>query len=584
MTVLPRAVLGLCLLSLLTPAAMAQVKARPGDNLAVLVRQVHEGGTLELAAGEYRLLASLHLNQSISLMGAGRDRTRIVSSAPGSLMRFEGAGQLVVKGISFDHQGQLPAEVLVIEGGIFDIQDARFSGGVFDGEGSLGGDGLWVRGGARGTIVGSEFSDNALYGLEVTDQAQVLLENNRFGNNGHAGLAVFDEGGGRALRNVLEQNRHYGAIFADNSFMVLQESVVQGNRVGLYYRGAAGGVARRNTVQNNYSSGIEVDEQAIPRLESNSVRGNQVSGIAYEGMAGGVALGNLIEENRNHGVQVALQATPVVQNNLLRRNRGAGLLISGHSSLVVRGNTVEDNGTSGIVVAGRAEPTLEDNTIRANRASGIAFQQNAAGVARRNLIEGNREHGIKVLDQASPRLEDNIIRGNALEPIFNGPRTPGAPHGWRDSGRMARGLGLSLPGQPLQSFGQRQVPALVAQLQVVGDWQIRRDRPGIYAAIGLERQAAADLQARTVHELNEEGRGVGHPRSLLSDHHPALAELDVGGEVLRSRSRPRVHQHRQGAAPVGGVGDAVEDVFLFVPSGSAVHLPLAVTLLEDALP
>lgn len=452
MAVLPRAMLSLCLLSV-APVGMAQVKARPGDNLAVLVRQVPEGGTLELAAGEYRLLSPLRLNQSISLVGAGRDRTRVVSSASGSLLRFEGGGRLVIRGVSFAHQGPAPAEVLVIEGGIFDIQDARFSGAVFDGEESLGGDGLWVRGGARGTIVGSEFSDNALYGLEVADQAQVLLEGNRFSDNGQAGLAVFDEGGGRALRNVLEQNRRYGAIFADESFMVLQESTVQDNRVGLYYRGAAGGIVRRNTVQNNRSSGIEVDERAIPRLESNSIRGNQASGIAYDGTAGGVALGNLVEENREHGIQVALQAAPVLQNNLLRRNRRAGLMISGRSALDVRGNTVEDNGTSGIVVADQAEPTLEDNTIRANRASGIAFQQNAAGVARRNLIEGNYEHGIKVLDQARPRLEDNVIRGNALEPIFNGPKTPGVPHGGWISRRMACGPGLSLLGQPFQGLG-----------------------------------------------------------------------------------------------------------------------------------
>lgn len=444
MALLPRALLGLGLLSV-TPVAIAQLKARPGDDLAALVRQVPEGGTLELAAGEYRLLAPLRLSQGISLVGAGREQTRIVSSAADSLLRFEGAGRLVIRGISFVHQGQAPAEVLVIEGGIFDIRDARFSGAVFDGEESLGGDGLWVRGGARGTVVGSEFSDNALYGLEVADQSQVLLEDNRFSGNGHAGLAVFDEGGGRALRNVLEQNRRYGALFGDDSFMVLQESLVQNNRVGLRYQGAAGGVARRNTVQNNRSYGIEVDERAIPRLESNSLRGNQSSGIAYDGTAGGVALGNLVEENWGHGVEVAFQAAPVVQNNLLRRNRRAGLLVSGRSALAVRGNTVEDNGTSGVVVAGQAQPTLEDNTIRANRASGIAFQQNAAGVARRNLIEGNREHGIKVLDQARPRLEDNVIRGNALEPIFNAPTAPGRPHGGRAS---APGSMAALPATP----------------------------------------------------------------------------------------------------------------------------------------
>ncbi|MER3444252.1 MAG: hypothetical protein C4333_09100 [Meiothermus sp.] len=51
-----------CILLALS-AALAQVGAKPDESLSALARQVSEGDTLELAAGEYRLAASMPLGR-----------------------------------------------------------------------------------------------------------------------------------------------------------------------------------------------------------------------------------------------------------------------------------------------------------------------------------------------------------------------------------------------------------------------------------------------------------------------------------------------------------------------------------------
>ena len=74
-----------------------------------------------------------------------------------------------------------------------------------------------------------------------------------------------------------------------------------------------------NIIENN-SLGVGLGGQAQPTLRFNTVRGNTEHGIAYFDDAGGVAERNTIEDNGFSGIMVEDQAQPTLRNNILNSN------------------------------------------------------------------------------------------------------------------------------------------------------------------------------------------------------------------------------------------------------------------------
>src|SRR5205085_613885 len=65
----------------LDPGSPRRVEVAPGDDLAAAFQGVPQGSTVVLAAGLYRVDRPLVVLQDVTVLGAGRDRTRVVSTA-----------------------------------------------------------------------------------------------------------------------------------------------------------------------------------------------------------------------------------------------------------------------------------------------------------------------------------------------------------------------------------------------------------------------------------------------------------------------------------------------------------------------
>ncbi len=239
------------------------------DTVQKLVRHAKQGGAVEIAAGVYTLTEPLTLSNDVELIGAGKNKTFIISSAKGHVLKFEGEGKFVASGISFEHTGDSWADVVRVSKGKMDIEDCRFANGVWDDDEKKGGDGLWVTGQAQGVVKNSIFENNGLHGVDVADEARLRLEQNILNNNEGGGIVYFGDASGEVVGNTSRGNG-VGIGVRDAAKPRIEQNILNNNRTaGIAYIGNSGGIAVNNSCKGNMI-GIGIIGEPQPELENNS--------------------------------------------------------------------------------------------------------------------------------------------------------------------------------------------------------------------------------------------------------------------------------------------------------------------------
>jgi parallel beta-helix repeat protein len=354
-----------------TQEAMTVTVAPDGSGdytrLDLAVGEVPAGSTVILEAGTFLLTEPLSVTKAITLVGAGMDRTDVVSEAEDYLAHFGGEGPFTAQGITFRHQGDATANVVVMDGGEMDFTLCRFTGGIRDEEEKEGGYGLRIRAKTAGRVQECKMDKNELHGVAIQGQAEVELE-----------------------RNVCSEN----------------------TQAGIRFSGSSGGTARENECKGNGLSGIIVKDQALAYLDENMCSGNEQNGIAYFEGGGGTAQGNECSGNGMHGISVNDQAQPTLEGNVCRDNSMHGIAVFNQAQPTLEENVCKDNEEVGIRFADTSGGAARQNECSQNKLTGIAVVEEAQPSIEGNICVGNR-WGIWVDETANPELVDNDCRDNS---------------------------------------------------------------------------------------------------------------------------------------------------------------------------
>jgi parallel beta-helix repeat protein len=183
--------------------------------------------TITLGPGIYRLIHGLEIDTTLTFVGAGMDETEIVSGAPDHVIRFTGSGSFGAEGITFRHDGETTADVVVIEEGTGYFSSCRFTGAIYEeGEGNRAG--LRFRGSSWGTVEGSVVSGNDNTGILVENQAQPELRRTICSDNGSVGIGYMDLVKGVASENECTGNA-IGITIGGSSTVELGENFCRDN-------------------------------------------------------------------------------------------------------------------------------------------------------------------------------------------------------------------------------------------------------------------------------------------------------------------------------------------------------------------
>jgi len=388
------------------------------SSLEEALADVPAGSTIYLSSGTYAFNQAVTVGVPISLIGAGVEETVLTGSDARHVIRFNAEGALLLEGIHFQHEGELVADVVVINAMEAEIRNCSFSGAYRgDAEDAYGG--LWITGETQGMVELSEASGNDAVGFLLDEDASVILTDVIAMDNTRYGVYFLERSSGEVQESYCSSNGSHGIYLDTEAEVVLSRNTCRDNeRFGIAIANTASHVVSENYVEMNGLSGIIVSDTATPLIESNELSSNGESGIAFFDESGGTASGNRAYSNGLDGISVNESAVPDITGNDLFENESHGLAYYGEAGGAASGNNIHANLFSGVKVQDSAQPVIMANDLYENIQSGIAYFDTAGGTASGNRSFGNGYHGIGVQDQAAPLLEENELFDNQQDGIY----------------------------------------------------------------------------------------------------------------------------------------------------------------------
>lgn len=297
----------------LTASITGQIPDKPVDrtvrvteSLAKVLATAPAGSVLRLEQGDHRTLQPLVLLDGVSLIGAGRDKTRILSGAPDVAVLDVTPAKVELRALSLVRDTGVPGSGIVTgPAAALVLADVTISGGRLS---------TSKQGGAAVHLSG-QASDPAATGTTLQ------VDRSRFVNNAWAGIAVTGRHRVSVVASAFADNRECGLCFMDGSEGSVSRSRFTGNRVGI----AALGSSRPQVIDNTLSGGevgIQADAKAVPALRDNRVTSAAKAAVIYGGTSGGTIQGTTCPGVK-FGIVVGTKAAPTLLANACPLARGA---------------------------------------------------------------------------------------------------------------------------------------------------------------------------------------------------------------------------------------------------------------------
>lgn len=417
------------------------------EDLAAVIERAADGDTLYLAAGTYQLHEAIILEKALTLIGMGRDETKLAfdqgvvidGTSPAVLQVFS-PGSLTLKKVAVSYTGQDLASVIKVTDAKLDLSACRVDGVISSTD--LMNSAIILKGAAGGRIddcilAGDKFSagvyvtgsgkteitKSQIKGVRVgvttgqNSNADFTLTDNEISLESDIGIGAYLLGASRVTftKNSIDGGSHSIAFKDESSGMVSENRISNAKKAGFLIQSLGAITVEKNQISDCNNVGVAILEFAASTIKGNTIHSEQKSGeIGIEVIqdAGGEVLENTID-GYQLGILVDNDANPLIAGNILIDNR-AGIGFAGYTTCTAARNKIT-NCPFGINVTEDAKPLLDENTIEIQVKEndslptyGILYSDNSGGVASKNIINGYRE-GISISRESAPELIENTI-------------------------------------------------------------------------------------------------------------------------------------------------------------------------------
>jgi hypothetical protein len=262
-------------------------KVGTDDDLRDVLPQLAPGSTVRLSAGDHRLRDTVVLLQGVRLVGAGRGRTTLTTSAADVGILAISQDRVDLRDLTLRHVGDEAASLLlggsssslvldrvVVSGGSGATGDRR--GGNAQ---AAGGSGVLMAAGQRADggrattlqVTDSLFRDNEAAGILLSGGHVASVIGSSFTGNGQCGICFVGDSSG-AVRDSRFQGGVTGMIAADRAAPLLVDSTVRGGEIGVQAVDRASPVVRRTTVAAARRAALLFGDRSRGRVESVTCR------------------------------------------------------------------------------------------------------------------------------------------------------------------------------------------------------------------------------------------------------------------------------------------------------------------------
>lgn len=337
------------------------VSVAPGDDLAAAVHDAGPGALVELAPGRHVLDEPLVLLRASRLVGAGSDRTTIVSEAADTVVLQAGGGPMVLEGVTVAHEGSEPASVLVVASGGYDLRDVEVRGGVADEAGGSG----W------GLVVGMRGREGVTGPQRITDL--------RVTGNAAGGMSVAADRAPVVAGLEAEDNGGCGLCFSAAAAGEFSQVRLRGNGVGALLAGDSAPTMTDVEASGNADAGVVAEEATSGTMQDVELTANGAAGAVLRGSSTVWLTGLTASDHAEMGVLVEGTAAPVLADVSVA-GASVGVLVHDAATPEVDGVTVTDVSDAHMVWSADASGTVNDATCEAEAPGLVLLERSAPEV------------------------------------------------------------------------------------------------------------------------------------------------------------------------------------------------------------
>ena len=319
----------------------------------------------------------------------------------------------------------------------------------------------------RGKNVGEIVRANNVDGLELTDNAATIVQNDNFNLNGVClkdckattiEKLSFDKSTDQgielwgttieSLKDVTIENAGQNGIHAFGGSQILKTEglTVKGSELSGVYAKDCGTINISGAVlENNKDSGVAAENCEDVVFENNTInnagvnailitsknaalsrgliRGNNirkcVRGINTYGATIRELSSNMIQDATGNGINIAAGAViETVSENRVDRALGTGMFVSGAKIRCIAGNIVAGSGVDGIDIKDRSDvEEISGNEVNGCEKFGVLIA-NSKTLLKANVISDSKEHGVLLNNNADAVISENEIRSAGKNGIY----------------------------------------------------------------------------------------------------------------------------------------------------------------------
>lgn len=438
------------------------------EDLAAIISSAQDGDTLYLGEGTYHLLAGITIQKSLTIIGAGMDKTIITNNTPVSFIRkwisdegedqgerfamvnFDAEGTFTLKGLTLSFSGTDPSYVLSMNNGNLELENcklisssqgseevkhypililnnnniAHINNCILEGSDTVSlenePNGIVLAINSQTDITDSQIS-NVYFGIIMNNSSSVTLNGNTFSSIGNYAVLNQDSSSLTANHNTLNGNgEDWGFVCSDGQSMILEENTIKNMYVSIYYDNNCSGQVTKNNISDSKLRGVNSKGSAVVTVEENTISNEtdtnddqNLVGIYFEENSSGKIVNNTVT-GFYFGIDAQGSAILTVEKNTIN-NGEYSIAFFDNSSGTVQSNVI-NNSVAGIFAKGSSNVIAKDNTItgdgifenKAENSQGITFIDNSVGTAVNNQISGYY-YGFLTNSLLTVQLQENTI-------------------------------------------------------------------------------------------------------------------------------------------------------------------------------
>lgn len=330
----------LCVAAMMLLASHAATAAPPEDavltvaadgsgrfgSIAEAVAAAPDGAVVRVGPGTFD--EHVVVTKSVTIEGAGADRTTLVAKAPDPTLRVSNARAVVVRGVTLSSRGERPNGG-ALQGGIVEVADSelRFErAAVVGGPGS----GVTIGQGSNveidGCLVAGVWNTGIVVGVPGEHPSTVLVSNSDIRNCWQRGITVAQGNSAVTIERCRISGSSWHGIRYDSAAPVVRGNVIFGNlRSGIYASGSTSGRIEGNLFFRNGMSDVSCWFDAKDVIEGNSFVESQREAVAILGPSAPTIRKNVFAE-----CKTALMAGAVAGKGGSRSDYQGGGAIEGN--------------------------------------------------------------------------------------------------------------------------------------------------------------------------------------------------------------------------------------------------------------